>query len=127
MNMSKGFVNLVKCALGRVPSGALLVCAQPPAFVVDSLLWASAIGHSELPRYSTAPPTCTGDWIHINNMRFHGRHGVLPEETRLGQNFLVDIKLEVDATRAGASDALEDTVNYVAVYEWVSSYGVDLD
>ncbi|GIL86316.1 hypothetical protein Vretimale_13707 [Volvox reticuliferus] len=38
------------------------------------------------------------------------------QETRLGQSFLVDVKLQVDATRAGDSDALEDTVNYAAVY-----------
>ncbi|GLI68302.1 hypothetical protein VaNZ11_012663 [Volvox africanus] len=117
MNMSKWFVNLAKCAVGRLPSGALLACAQTPDLVDNAFLWASAVGHIALNRYSTAPPTCTGDWIHINGMRFHGRHGVLPEETRLGQNFLVDIKLQVDATRAGASDALEDTVNYAAVYE----------
>ncbi|PNH05002.1 Dihydroneopterin aldolase, partial [Tetrabaena socialis] len=57
-----------------------------------------------------------GDWIHLTGMRFHGRHGVLPEETRLGQPFVVDAKLQVDTSRAGASDALADTVNYAAVY-----------
>ncbi|KXZ44770.1 hypothetical protein GPECTOR_62g885 [Gonium pectorale] len=49
-------------------------------------------------------------------MRFHGRHGVLPEETRLGQTFLVDARLRVDTARAGASDALENTVSYADVY-----------
>ncbi|GFR52890.1 hypothetical protein Agub_g15523 [Astrephomene gubernaculifera] len=57
-----------------------------------------------------------GDWIHLNGMRFHGRHGVLTEETRLGQTFVVDVRLQVDTERAGVSDELEDTVNYAAVY-----------
>ncbi|EFJ48393.1 hypothetical protein VOLCADRAFT_81158 [Volvox carteri f. nagariensis] len=61
------------------------------------------------------------DWIHITGMRFHGHHGVLPEETRLGQSFVVDLKLQVNTSRAGFSDDLEDTVNYAAVYGDVKS------
>lgn len=61
------------------------------------------------------------DWIHIRGMRFHGRHGVLPEETSLGQPFVADASLLVDVRQAGDSDRLEHTVNYAEVYSDIRS------
>ena len=49
-----------------------------------------------------------------------GVHGVLPEEQVRPQPFQVDIELLVDATAAGESDDLDDTVDYSAVSEAVS-------
>ena len=49
-------------------------------------------------------------------MRFWGRHGVLPEETTLGQRFDVDATVFVDLTAAAASDAVSDTVDYGRVH-----------
>jgi dihydroneopterin aldolase len=59
------------------------------------------------------------DKIYLNNMAFYGYHGVLAEETRLGQRFNVSLILEADLSKAGKSDQLEDTINYAAVYECV--------
>jgi dihydroneopterin aldolase len=59
------------------------------------------------------------DKIYLNKMAFYGYHGVLSEETRLGQRFNVDIVLEADLSKAGETDHLEDTINYAAVYECV--------
>jgi 7,8-dihydroneopterin aldolase/epimerase/oxygenase len=59
------------------------------------------------------------DKIYLNNMAFYGYHGVLGEETRLGQRFNVDVVLETDLSKAGESDYLEDTINYAAVYDCV--------
>jgi len=56
------------------------------------------------------------DRVRLNEMVFYGYHGVLPEERRLGQRFLVDVELRVDLRRAGATDDLQDTVNYAGVY-----------
>ncbi|AYU53952.1 dihydroneopterin aldolase [Staphylococcus debuckii] len=56
------------------------------------------------------------DTIFLNGMRFYGYHGVLQAENDIGQIFVVDITLKVDLTAAGASDAVEDTVNYAEVY-----------
>ena len=39
-------------------------------------------------------------------------HGVLPEEKKAGQRFLVDVELSVDLSSAGASDVLAETVDY---------------
>lgn len=56
------------------------------------------------------------DSIKLSRMQFYGYHGVLPEENRLGQHFIIDVDLFIDLTAAGASDRLEDTVNYADVY-----------
>jgi dihydroneopterin aldolase len=56
------------------------------------------------------------DCIRLNEMVFYGYHGVLPEERTLGQRFVVDVEMRTDLRRAGATDALEDTVNYADVY-----------
>jgi dihydroneopterin aldolase len=60
------------------------------------------------------------DRILISGLRELGVHGVLPEEQLRPQPFEVDVELLVDVSAAGASDELEDTVDYGAVCEAVS-------
>ncbi|EIE20876.1 dihydroneopterin aldolase [Coccomyxa subellipsoidea C-169] len=57
------------------------------------------------------------DKIHLNGLVFHGYHGVLPEENKLGQKFVVDAQLFCDLQTPGLSDELVDTVDYAAVYK----------
>ena len=52
------------------------------------------------------------DRIEVTGIRAWGHHGVLPHETKLGQEFVVDLVVEVDLATAGASDALDDTIDY---------------
>ena len=59
------------------------------------------------------------DKIYVNQMEFYGYHGVFPEETKLGQRFIVDVMVEVDLEKAGKSDCLEDSVNYGGIFEVV--------
>jgi dihydroneopterin aldolase len=54
--------------------------------------------------------------IHLKSLRFHGCHGVLPEEAVLGQPFILDLDLRVDIANAAASDDLAHTVNYADVH-----------
>lgn len=56
------------------------------------------------------------DKIELKEMMFYGYHGVLPEETKIGQRFIVDLSLSIDLSKAGKSDSLQDTVNYAEVY-----------
>ena len=56
------------------------------------------------------------DKIRLNDMVFYGYHGVLPEEQRLGQRFVVSIELRLDLHAAGASDVLSKTANYSEAY-----------
>jgi dihydroneopterin aldolase len=57
------------------------------------------------------------DKIILKNLSFYGYHGVLEEENRLGQKFIVDAVLHVDLQEACKSDDVKDTVNYAEVYE----------
>jgi dihydroneopterin aldolase len=54
-------------------------------------------------------------------MVFYGYHGVFPEENKLGQQFYVDVELELPLKLAGSTDELEHTVNYAEVYYAVQS------
>jgi dihydroneopterin aldolase len=60
------------------------------------------------------------DSIRLIGIRALGVHGVLPEEQHRPQPFEVDVELQVDLGPAGASDALDDTVDYGAVCEAVN-------
>jgi dihydroneopterin aldolase len=52
------------------------------------------------------------DRITLTGLRVHGRHGVLPEERRDGQEFVVDAVLHLDLRAAAAGDDLGSTVHY---------------
>jgi dihydroneopterin aldolase / 2-amino-4-hydroxy-6-hydroxymethyldihydropteridine diphosphokinase len=55
------------------------------------------------------------DRIHLRGVEAFGYHGVLPDEKRDGQPFVVDVVMELDLATAGGSDALDDTVSYAEI------------
>jgi len=55
------------------------------------------------------------DRIVLQGVSARGRHGVLDFEKADGQEFVVDVSLEVDLRRPGRSDVLAHTVNYAEV------------
>jgi dihydroneopterin aldolase/2-amino-4-hydroxy-6-hydroxymethyldihydropteridine diphosphokinase len=55
------------------------------------------------------------DHIVLQGISARGFHGVLDFEKSDGQDFVVDVKLEVDLRRAGRSDLLAHTVSYAEV------------
>lgn len=57
--------------------------------------------------------------IAISGMRFYAHHGCFGEERAIGTHFLVDLQLEVDTSAAEISDNIDDTVNYLKVYQVV--------
>ena len=59
------------------------------------------------------------DVIRLAGIRCYGYTGALPEEQVLGQWFEVNLVLWLDLAQAGASDRLEDTLNYCWVIESV--------
>jgi dihydroneopterin aldolase len=61
------------------------------------------------------------DRIALTGLRVRGRHGVLPEERRDGQDFVVDAVLSLDLTRAAASDDVLDTVHYGVLAEQLAA------
>lgn len=61
------------------------------------------------------------DCINLEGMEFFGYHGVMPEENKLGQRFIVDVYMHLDLRKAGKRDDLTKTVNYADVYHKVKS------
>lgn len=55
------------------------------------------------------------DTIELMGVRARGFHGVLEHERRDGQEFVVDVVLELDLAPAGRSDDLAETVSYAEV------------
>ncbi|XP_057955927.1 dihydroneopterin aldolase 1-like [Malania oleifera] len=60
-----------------------------------------------------------GDKLILRGLKFHGFHGVKPEERTLGQKFLVDVDAWLDLHEAGKSDCLSDTISYTEIYRIV--------
>lgn len=63
----------------------------------------------------------SSDRIRLSGLRVRGHHGVLPAERRDGQDFVVDVALELDLRPAAASDDLAATVDYGALAEWLAA------
>ena len=59
------------------------------------------------------------DALRLRNMRFFGYHGMLAEENTLGQEFQVDVELNLSLKSAAEADDPALTVDYVRVYEEV--------
>jgi dihydroneopterin aldolase len=59
------------------------------------------------------------DLIEIKGIKSFGYHGVLESEKVTGQDFYVDVVLEVDLTRASVTDDVFDTINYAEVTDLV--------
>lgn len=57
--------------------------------------------------------------ITLTGIKAFGYHGVFDHEARDGQDFFIDVEMDVDLTKAAASDALEDTVDYGAITDLV--------
>ena len=54
-------------------------------------------------------------------MHFYAHHGVLPEETITGNDFIVNLRVETDFTPAFESDDVNDTLNYAEAYDIVKA------
>jgi dihydroneopterin aldolase len=50
--------------------------------------------------------------ITLTGLRARGRHGVYDFERAQGQDFVVDVRLDLDLNRPAASDEVADTVHY---------------
>lgn len=60
-------------------------------------------------------------FIDIENMEFYAYHGCFAEEAAIGTHFRVNLRMEVDTSRAQVSDSIDDTVNYLSVYQSVKA------
>lgn len=51
--------------------------------------------------------------IHLKDIKVFTNHGCLPEEEKIGSNYLVNMWVKTDLKKAAKSDLLIDTVDYV--------------
>ena len=56
-------------------------------------------------------------YIHLNGLRMYARHGVAEQETFVGNEYTLDVRLKADLRRAMETDDVADTVSYADVYE----------
>ena len=51
--------------------------------------------------------------IKVENIRVFAHHGCLQEETKIGSDYRVDLKVQANLKTSAKSDKLTDTVDYV--------------
>ena len=57
--------------------------------------------------------------INVNGIRVYAFHGCLPEEGKIGGEYVVDVRITGNFKEAEATDELADTVDYCVVFEAV--------
>lgn len=58
-------------------------------------------------------------YIFLKDIRCYAYHGVAPQENLIGNEYLINLRLKIDISKASATDEVTDTVNYAEVYEVV--------
>jgi len=54
-------------------------------------------------------------------MKFYAFHGVMEQEQKVGNTYIIDLKLYADLSKASETDNLEDTINYAEIYNIVKT------
>lgn len=57
--------------------------------------------------------------IHVRGIHIRANHGCLPEEAKIGGDYIVNVVLKGDFSKAAQSDKLSDAADYVTVYQIV--------
>ncbi|HNP48469.1 MAG TPA: dihydroneopterin aldolase [Bacteroidia bacterium] len=57
--------------------------------------------------------------IQLHTIRIYAYHGCLPEETKIGGHYTVDVTIDTDFSEAAQTDDLNKTVDYCEVFEIV--------
>lgn len=61
--------------------------------------------------------TTLSSFIFLENVHFFAYHGVAQQETAIGNEFVINLKLKTDIQTAMQTDEVENTVSYADVYE----------
>ena len=59
--------------------------------------------------------------IKLTDMQFYAYHGVMAQETKVGNNYVVNICMTADLLRACESDNVDDTISYALIYGLVKA------
>ena len=55
-------------------------------------------------------------YILLKKIRCYAYHGVAPQENLIGNEYIVDLRLKVDISKAAQTDEVTDTVNYAEIH-----------
>ena len=59
--------------------------------------------------------------IRLNTMKFYAFHGIMEQEKKVGNIFIVNLELFTDLSKASETDELSDTINYAEIYDIVKT------
>jgi len=57
--------------------------------------------------------------IEVKGIKCYAFHGCLEEESKIGQEYIINVELFLDLGNASAKDELENTIDYCEVYSIV--------
>jgi len=55
-------------------------------------------------------------FIHLKDIHLKGCHGVLPQEKVVGNDYIINLSIAIDLSKAIDSDNLNDTISYAEVF-----------
>ncbi|BAG83319.1 MAG: dihydroneopterin aldolase [Candidatus Azobacteroides pseudotrichonymphae] len=58
-------------------------------------------------------------FLELKEMVFHAHHGVMEQERKVGNTYVLDLKIHFDFYKAVNTDNLNDSINYISIYELV--------
>ena len=61
----------------------------------------------------------TEGYVFLKDVRFHAFHGVMPQEGKVGADFLVNLRIGYPITKAMETDEVTDTLSYAEVFSLV--------
>lgn len=59
--------------------------------------------------------------IALEHLRIYARHGVMEQERTVGNEFIADLSLDIDATKGMRRDQLDGTISYADIYAVVAT------
>ena len=59
--------------------------------------------------------------IALKDLRFHARHGVMEQESKVGNEFIVNLRVRIPYATAIAGDNLQATVSYADLFAIVKA------
>lgn len=60
-------------------------------------------------------------YIFLKDIHCYAYHGVAPQESLIGNEYIINLKLKVDISQAAETDEVTDTVSYAEVHEVVKT------
>lgn len=70
-------------------------------------------------KYFSSKMEISASYIYIKGVRFHAQIGVSEDERRVGNEYVVDLRIKYPFAKALETDDVDDTLNYAAVFNEV--------